>query len=228
MKKLSLVVLFYNEEENVKKVISNLKEELEKRKANFELIAVSNGSTDKTPELLKEINSIKIVTIKKNIGYGYGVLKGLEACKGELVGYCWGDDQVSAEDVFKIYHKIAKDPSISLCKGKRKIREGLLRTIISKIYNCLFRILFSVKLNDINACPKIMRREYYKKIKLVQKDWFVDAEIVLKIVAKGGKIVEVPINYKKRERGSSNVKGSTVFEFLLNMIKYRINKKKLF
>lgn len=231
MKELSLALLFYNEEKSVEEIINELTKIFLDNKVNFELVAVDNGSTDKTAEFLKKIKkknkNVRVVTIDKNIGYGYGVRKGLENCRGRFVGYCWGDNQIFTEDIFKVYKKISSDASISLCKGKRTIREGIMRKFVSRTYNTLFKILFSTRLNDINACPKIMKIEDYQSVELIQNDWFVDAEIVLKISSQNKKIVEVPISYRKRKSGNSKVNWKTAFEFLIDILRYRFNKTEL-
>lgn len=229
MQDLSLCLLCYNEEKNVSRVIKNLTEIFVKNKINFEIVAVSNASKDKTLELLKQIKKknryLRIVNTKEQIGYGYAVRVGLQACNGKFIGYTDGDDQVSAENIFKVYRKISSDSSINLCKGHRILREDkLIRIIISKIYNILFRLLFNIKVGDINAVPKIMKIEDYNSIKLVQNDWFIDAEIILKIAAQNKKISKVPIVYEKREWGYSNVNWKTNFEFLKNILKYKIKK----
>lgn len=231
MKDLSLCVLSRNEEKNIKKVVDNLTSVFNKNNVTFEIIAISNNSTDNTIVVLENIKNnnknLKIVNTPEKIGYGYAVRKGLQACSGKFIGYIDGDNQVSAEDVFRVYKKISSDNSISLCKGKRISREDKpIRLIISKVYNILFRFLFNIKLKDVNNCPKIMKIEDYESIKLIQNDWFIDAELVLKIDAKNKKIVEVPIVYRKRKEGVSNVTWKTIIEFLKNMFKYWINKPK--
>lgn len=227
---LSLCVLSRNEEKNIKKVVDNLTGVFNKNNVTFEIIAVSNNSTDNTLAVLENIKknnkNLKIVNTLEKIGYGYAVRRGLQACSGKFIGYIDGDNQVSAEDVFKVYKKISSDDSISLCKSKRMSREVLMRKIISKFYNILFKLLFNIGLKDVNNCPKIMKIEDYKSIKLIQNDWFIDAEIILKLNAKNKKIFEVPVAYKDREEGVSNVTWKTIIEFLKNMFKYRINKSK--
>lgn len=229
MKDLSLCLLCYNEEKNVKRIIRELTEIFVKNKVNFELIAVTNGSTDKTLELLEKIERenvhLKIVSTKEQIGYGYAVRIGLRACKGKFIGYVDGDNQISAENIFKVYEKISLDNSINLCKAYRRVRKDkLIRIIISKVYNILLKFLFNIKVRDINSVPKIMKKKDYNSMILTQNDWFIDAEIVLKMSAQNKKISEVPVVYEKREIGNSNVNWKTNFEFLKNILKYRFKK----
>lgn len=231
MKELSLCVLSRNEGKNAENVIEELIRVFKKNKIDFEILPVSNGSTDNTEEVLEKLKrnhkEVRPVVTREKIGYGYAARIGLRKCTGRFIGFVDGDHQVSAEDVFKVYKKISKDSSISLCKGKRTFREDILtRVVISKIYNLLFRILFNIKLEDVNSCPKIIRIEDYKLIKLVQNDWFIDAEIIIKLNNLNKKIIEVPILYLRREEGSSNVRWTTILEFFKNIFKYRLNQSK--
>lgn len=230
MKDLSLCLLCYNEGKNVREVIRNLTNIFAKNKVNFEIIAVSNASTDNTLKILEFIQrknrKVKIVDTPKQIGYGYAVRVGLQACNGKFIGFVDGDNQVSAEEIFKVYKKISLNEKINLCKGYRVLREDtFIRIIISKIYNLLFKFLFRINTKDINSVPKIMRIGDYNSIELNQNDWFIDAEIILKIISQNKKIAEVPIEYKKREGGHSNVNWKTNFEFIKNILKYRIKKE---
>jgi len=224
---LSIVLPFYNEEGNVKKVLEDLSSEFKKAKLNYEIVAVNNGSWDKTPQIItqlqKEDKNIKKVDVKVNQGYGYGILTGLKQAKGSYLGYGWGDGQVEAIDFVRVFKNL-KNKDIDISKVKRMNRESLTRTIQSKVYNGLLFSLFFINLRDINGCPKIMKREVYESLNLQSKDWFLDPELIIKAKQRRYKIDEIPIIFKKREEGTSNVKLSTTFEFLKNIIKYRINK----
>ena len=85
----------------------------------------------------------------------------------------------------------------------------------------IFYILFGVRSNDINAKPKLMKKEFYDKIEIISKDWFIDGEIMLNLNKLNYKFEEIPISFHKRDKGKSKVKLLASFEFLKNMIKYR-------
>lgn len=224
---LSLAIPLYNEESNINKVIIPVLSELEKGKVNYELILVDNGSHDKTGQLIRELaernNKLKIVRIEVNQGYGYGILKALEEASGKYVGFICGDGQVEPSDIVRVYHKLISD-DLDLCKASRVIRQdGLQRKIISFFYNLFFSLLFvSIKSKDINATPKIMKREVYEKLNLKSRDWFIDAEVMIKCEKMGCKIQEVPITFYQRKEGVSNVRFSTILEFIKNILRYKL------
>jgi dolichol-phosphate mannosyltransferase len=223
---LSLIVPFYNEEEAVEKVSLGLISEFKKNGINLKLILVNNGSADGTTEILQRLaatnSGIKIVTIPVNEGFGWGVISGLKKARGEYLGFTCGDGQISAPDTVKIYQRLVRD-GLELCKAKRTDRkDGLLRKITSKVYNFTLPLFFPVQTRDVNSNPKIMNRKSYRKLRPSCKDWFLDAEIMIKSRRLGLKVGEVPVTSRYRAGGSSKVRVSTVFEFLKNLFKYRI------
>ncbi len=140
---LSISIPFYNEEDNVENVIDDLNRVLDKSRINYEIIAVNNGSYDNTGSILEKIKSkdkrVKVITVKKNIGYGYGIIQGLKNSNGRIIGFFDGDAQVKADIIPLLYRKL-KDDSIFLVKVKRIERnDGFNRRIQSRVYNNLIR-----------------------------------------------------------------------------------------
>ena len=229
MVELSLSIPCYNEAGTIRDVATRLTKQLDKEKIDYELILVDNGSRDKTQEKIKELQKenprIKLAVVKVNIGYGFGITTGLKQSKGKYIGYAWADDQVPTEKVTEVFKKLKKE-KLDLCKARRITRyDGLFRKFQSSVYNVLFRTMFSLKVKDINGCPKIMTKETFKRVSPKSKDWFIDAEIMIKVSRAGKKIGDVPAVFNKREKGASNVNLATSFEFLRNMFQYRFFKK---
>ena len=93
---------------------------------------------------------------------------------------------------------------------------------LSNLFNVLFPLMFGIHSKDVNGCPKIIKRDEIKSLNLESKDWFLDSEIMIKAKRKKYKIVEIPAEYKKRIGGKSKVKSYVIFEFLKNMIKFKM------
>jgi glycosyltransferase involved in cell wall biosynthesis len=223
---LSITIPFYNEGENVRLVVTHLVSEFEKEEFTYELVLVNNGSSDKTGQLISEMIQkypcVKAIHIEQNQGYGGGILTGLENCSGRYIGYVWGDEQVLAKDVVHVFKKL-QDEKLDLCKANRIIRhDGLKRKIISRVYNRIFSLFFPVNTTDVNGCPKIFKRERYDEFQIGSRDWFIDAEIMIKSQRLHFKIGEVPIVFYQRKSGTSNVRFSTILEFIRNLCKYKV------
>ena len=225
---ISLILLFYNEEESVIWVVDDLRNVLDAAGFDFNLILVDNGSGDRTAKLIDDLisedNRLKKVTVARNQGFGWGVISGLAASEGEWVGYMGGDGQVDPEDVVKLLR--LRQSGSDLIKVRRKHRQdGFVRTWISNVYVMMVCLGFGLSFYDINATPRIFRRRWLKQLQLSSRDWFLDAELMIKAEYLGMKVREVPITFQKREGGSSNVTLGTIFEFLINIIRYRFGKE---
>ncbi len=226
---LSLVVPFYNEEKNVRGVVSGLASSFDDASTDYELILVNNGSADKSPQILEDLarerpNRIKVVHVPVNHGYGWGIISGLRLASGKFVGYMCGDGQVKPADVAKVFDSI-KNGDCDLAKVKRITRrDGLVRKILSTGYNLLFLLAFNVKTLDVNGSPKVLRRELLETISPTSKDWFIDAEIMIKAKCLNLRIAEIPVEFLRREEGRSHVAFSTILEFVQNMLNYKLGR----
>lgn len=230
MAKLSIVIPFYNEEENVERVCRELSDEFNRNKLDYEIIAINNGSHDKTLELLdkvvKVIPKVKIITVDVNQGYGWGIIQGFKKASGEYIGYMPGDGQIDPVDVIKVFHKIQSE-NWDFGQGLRiKRRDGLFRKISSIGFNFIFQCLFPCSISDVGSNPKIMKRELYEKINPISKDWFIDSEVLITAIYLKSKLGEVPYISKKREKGSSHIKIFTIIEMLKNMFIWRFKRLK--
>jgi hypothetical protein len=85
----------------------------------------------------------------------------------------------------------------------------------------LFLVLFRVHSRDANAKPKFLRRSDLQLLDLVSDDWFIDAEVMVKTAALGITWAEHPVRFLKRQGGRSNVRLSTIKEFLANLLRWR-------
>ena len=227
---LSLVVPCYNEADVIHNTATRLIKEFRDRDVHLELILVDNGSKDETgaiiDQLIQEGYPVAKATVKVNQGYGNGVLRGLDIATGKLVGFVCADGQVDAHDVAKVYDIAANARHPHLVKVRRRFRmDGFKRKVVSIIYNFMTLLLFGgLGSIDINGNPKIMPREYLERMHLQSKDWFLDAEVMIKAKRLKLPVFEMNVIAQMREGGESNVRGSTIREFLINLYRYRFGK----
>ncbi len=100
-------------------------------------------------------------------------------------------------------------------------KDGMKRTILSKAYSLIARILFSIPVKDINCKPKLIRKTSYESLGMKSNDWFIDTELLAKSVRKGYRICTTSLVLKKRSRGKSNVRNSIIMEFLKNIFLHK-------
>lgn len=222
---LSLVMPAFNEAAGIARTIDDLDVLLKNRGVPHEIIVVENGSTDFTAALLKKIKeknpSIIVVSVFPNKGYGNGILEGLKAARGDILGWIDADGQIDNEKISDVYYMLV-EKNLDVCKGIRtKRNESVFRGVQSAIYNVLFKALFRAPLRDINAKPKFFTRAVYERAALSSRDWFIDAELVIKASRLGYTIGEVPLSGAARRSGASKVRFTTAAEFIKNLLWYR-------
>ena len=232
MTNLSIIFPCYNEEKNlallIKKIIATKKKNY---KTKIEFILVNNGSTDNTALILKKLNHkklFKIVNIKKNLGYGDGIMKGLFCAKGKIISWTHADLQCEPNDVVDAVNKYKKEiyKNKAIIKGKR-VNRRFVDDLFSICMAFFTSLVFRIKFNDINAQPKIFHRKFLKYFNKAPKDFSLD--LFFLFIAKRNlyKVLEYPVYYKKRIRGVAKGGDSLLGKFMLSIrtFKFIINLK---
>jgi glycosyltransferase involved in cell wall biosynthesis len=218
---LSLVALFYNEEASVEMVIRDGHRVLKEMGIPFEIVAIQNGSLDRTPEILarlkQEIEELRIVVVPVNQGAGYGALKGLYAAVGtDIVGVS-GDGQVDLELIPRLY-ELKRHCRGDIAYGRRTSRpDGWKRALISTCYNFVMRWVFGLASKDVNGPPKIISRSVLEAMQLKSEDQFVECEMMLKAQRMGLRICSVDVQFHKRSGGTSTINWRDCLDFMRNL-----------
>jgi len=226
---ISLVMPCYNEEAIVAQTVRHVLTAFERAGVRLELVAVDNGSVDRTGEILETLSQrhpeVTPIRVDTNIGYGFGVLTGLTACRAPWVGVIAADGQVNPEDVVHLYEAAVSAGVPVLAKARRRFRlDGPARKVFSIGYNLLFRLFWPrVETLDVNGLPKILPRDVTLQMALTNRGWCLDPEIVLKAHYLGVPILEYNVFARMRSRGLSHVRVSTCSEFLRWMLHYRFS-----
>jgi glycosyltransferase involved in cell wall biosynthesis len=226
---LSIVLPFYNEEACVAQVIGDLDTALKPAPFTYEMVAVQNGSRDRTGEILAGLKAdyptLRIVEVPVNQGFGYGLIQGMAASAGDIVGFMPGDGQIDPAVIAPLVKKM-EECGADVAQGRRITRgDGWLRWLISKSFNLLARLLFTLPTPDINGHPKLIRRRCYEALDLRSPDSFLDAEILLKGQKLGARFCHLDLEFRRRETGHSSVRISTCLEFVQNLMKARFMKE---
>lgn len=229
---LSIIILCYRSNESIIPLSKQVQELAKKLTSSYEIVLVGNyieGSDDNTEALVREIaendKNFKAVCKPKKGMMGWDMKEGLKMAKGNYLCVIDGDSQFPINNIEKCFNKI-KSSSYGLVKTYRTTRgDGKYRKVISWGYNFIFSLLFpKVNSKDVNSKPKIFRREVYEKMELNSDDWFIDAEIMLNIERLKVKFYEFPTSFLEQEGRSSFVKFSAVFEFLKNLVLFKIKR----
>lgn len=226
---LSLVMPAYNEEDIVEYTIRHLLDAFTRLGYGLEIVAVDNGSWDRTGEIIQALAAenpcIVYCRVDQNEGYGNGILRGISLCKAPWVGIIPADGQVDAEDVVRLYEAVCNAKGPILGKVRRRFRmDGLRRKLVSTTYNFLVLAMYpQIRSLDINGSPKIMPRDVITQMDLSSKGWFLDPEIMIKAHYMGVRVLEFNVFARMRGTGVSHVRMETCWEFLRNLIVFRFS-----
>lgn len=224
---ISLSVPCYNEEEALRETMLRLLEAFESKGFFLELVLVDNGSQDRTGEVIDQLiadgHAVVKGVVEVNQGQGLGYLTGLKLCRAPWVGIIPADGQVQADDVAKLYESARNMSEPTLLKVRRRFRlDGFKRKVVSIVYNGFANVLFlGLGSIDINGSPKLVRRDDMERMNLRSIDWFLEPEMLIRAKQLGLSVFEVNVMGQMREGGSSNVRSTTCWEFLVNLFRAR-------
>jgi glycosyltransferase involved in cell wall biosynthesis len=229
---LSIVILCYRSEDSIIPFAQRTKEHAATLCKDFEIVLVGNyweGSSDRTKEVVENIAAqdpvFRAICEPKEGMMGWDMRKGLENARGKYICVIDGDGQFPIESIAQCYHKI-KEGKHGLVKTYREQRgDGIYRKTISGVYNFIFMLLFNnLRSKDVNSKPKILTREAFEQLDLYSDDWFIDAEVMIQMGRNNIPFYEFPVVFKELEGRRSFVKVGAIFEFLKNLISYRLKE----
>jgi glycosyltransferase involved in cell wall biosynthesis len=229
----SIVVTAYRNGPVLESWVSQLHQSLSTLEDPWEILLVANQweseadpARDIAFSLEKKLPHVRTIALTKAGGYGWDVKTGLAAAQGQILGYIDGDGQISPESPLAAFRKITSE-NLDLVKARRVRREdGMYRRVLSKIFNLSFRFLFGIEDPDVNAKPKIFRKEIYEAMALRSDDWFLDAEIMIQAKQLNLKTGDFPISFHALSGRHSLVGFKTILEFCKNFWFYHFQKYK--
>lgn len=214
MSMLSVVIPCYNEAGNIPLIFIRLRETLGERN-DIEIILVNNGSQDTSSavfvqEMAKGDARFRVVSVPVNQGYGYGIIQGLEAARGDVLAWTHADMQTDPKDVliaFDLYRSLL--PGKYIVKGKRRNRR-LLETIFTFGMQVVASVALNVVLDDVNAQPKLFSDMFYKSHIRdgAPKDFSLDLYLLYQARKNGFEVITIPVVFAKRQHGEAKGGGS--------------------
>ncbi len=206
MSNISLIIPCYNEEKNIKPLFEQVKK-LQKKIA-LEFIVVNNGSEDKTEEEInihkKKIKYIKVVKIKKNIGFGHGVKKGIKKSTSDIICYTHGDLQIKLSNILTAYkiYKSQKKKNIFV-KGLRMNR-SFFDNFFTHAMSFFNSLIFRKSLVDIHAQPNLFHRSMLKNINYLPDNMILDLYVLLSAKIKKYEVLRFKVKFLSRKYGSGS------------------------
>ena len=202
--KYSIVIPAYNEEANINKIVKEVSRVLKDVADKYEIIIVDDGSWDRTGEiadtLARENSFIKVIHHKHNKGYGAALWDGIHASRYDYIFFTDADLQFDLNDLKKLVYFV---PEYEVVLGYRiKRRDGIIRAINAKAWNILNRIIFGLKVKDIDCAFKLFKSDVIKNVTLKSHGAMMSAELLINLQRRGVKFKEVPVTHFPRTHGT--------------------------
>ena len=205
----SLSVFFpaYNDAPSLPGLLAKTFRALEEHVADYEVIVVNDASYDDTAAVLEQLRGqhgprLRVVTHPQNRGYGGALRSGFEAATKEFVFYTDGDSQYDVGELPRLLDLVG--PDTGLVNGfKLERHDPAHRIWIGKTYNFCARLLFRIRIRDIDCDYRLIRRSLLQRISLTSTSGTICVELVRKLEMTGCEVVETGVRHYARLYGKS-------------------------
>lgn len=227
--KLSLIIPCYNEAANLPLLLERCSSL--GNSANIEIILVDNGSTDHTAQVLDSLlpqhAHCRSVHVPVNQGYGFGILSGLKAAKGDLLAWTHADMQTDPKDAIKGLKLFQLYGNEIYVKGQR-IKRPLADVIFTIGMSIFETALLRTRLWDINAQPNMFSRAFFESWVNPPHDFSLDLYVYFTARNQGLPVYRFPVEFGERAHGVShwNVNWAGKMKFIRRTIDFSFELKR--
>jgi glycosyltransferase involved in cell wall biosynthesis len=164
---VSIVIPLYNEEESLRELTQKLVSVLTGMRTSYEIIFVDDGSTDGSFQVLKKLHeenrAIKVIRFRRNFGKSAALSVGFREARGKFVVTMDADLQDDPEEIPGLLQ--ALDDRYDLISGwKKKRHDPLTKTVPSRFFNFVTRVMTGIPIHDFNCGLKAYRGEVVKEL----------------------------------------------------------------
>ncbi len=219
--KVSVIIPAYNEEDNVQPLLDQFDEVIKKSGAEWEVIYVNDGSTDRTEERARKATRsypwLKVTGYSRNRGLTAALNTGFKQAHGSIMVFYPADLQYSPQDIPRMIARI--DQGADVVAGWKQGKYN--KRLVSFIYNKICRMLFGLKIHDMNSV-KAFKKDVVDSITL-RRDWH--RYLVVLAAEQGFVIDEVKVKLFPRKFGKSKFGAGRIMDGVLDLfsVKFQIS-----
>ena len=217
---LSVVVPVYNEDAAIINTLEEINEVLSSQKIRFEIIAVNDGSTDRTKDLLNQYNKIIVINRNENRGYGFSIKEGIKKAKGNWILITDADGSYPIESIPSFIRESAKYDMVVGDRSGEKMYVSCLNRFGKYILRILIYLLTSKWIKDINSGLRMFRKELALKYwGLIPDGFSLTTTLTVASMIEECRVKFIPIKYLRRV-GKSKIRPIRDFtSFILLVLK---------
>ncbi len=229
--RLSVIIPAYNEAKRISATLLDIDKYLSKQKYSYEILVVSDGSTDGTAKIAKKmqelVKNLKIIDNKKNHGKGYVVKQGILEARGKYRLFMDADNSTTIDHLDKFWPETKKHDivigSIEIKGAKIEETAAWYRRWLGKLAKYVIRIIAGLwEIKDSQRGFKLFSEKSVKKLfpKQTLIRWGFDFEILVLAKKFGFKVKEVPVIWKNPP---GKVTLSSYFKTFGELLKIKLN-----
>lgn len=207
---LSVFFPAYNEEGIIATTVERAGQAVRELADDYEIIVVDDGSADRTAAIVRQISAtdphVRLVQHERNRGYGAALRTGFASARHELVFFSDADGQFDLRELPGLLALLDKAPVVLGYRIRRN--DPPHRLFIAKVYNLIVRMVFGLRVHDIDCAYKLLRRDALERVTLESNGAFISSELLIKLRRQNVPMVEHGVHHYPRTTGAS--KGATV------------------
>lgn len=203
LRTLSVVMPVYNEQETLDRIVRRVASTTLKA----ELVAVDDGSTDGSLEILRRLESEglidRVIVHERNLGKGAALASGFAAATGDFVIVQDADMEYDPAEYRKLLEPILDDRA-DVVFGSRFLGGEPHRVLYfwhyvgNRFLTLLSNMVTNLNLSDMETCYKCFRREVLDGLVIEERGFGVEPELTAKVAAGGWRVYEVGVSYSGR------------------------------
>jgi len=213
---LSIVIPMFNEAENVRATVARVEEALSAFEGEYEIVAVNDGSTDTTLDILREValqnQTLRVVSYSRNVGRGKALRTGFREARGDLVVSIDADLSYDPKYILDLLRVLENEKDIDLVLASPYMPGGgvqdvpTFRLLVSKLGNKILRLAMPNRIYTSTGIFRAYRRKVLDSLELESDGKEIHLEILSKAIALGFRVKEVPAVLTGRKKGRSKFK----------------------
>jgi glycosyltransferase involved in cell wall biosynthesis len=173
---------------------------------DFEVLVINDGSADATAEIADELArtypQVRVIHHERNRGYGGALRSGFASASKDLIGYTDGDAQYDPGELEVLWMQLS--PEVDMVTGYKISRsDPWYRIVIGRVYHHTVKLLFRLRVRDVDCDFRLMRREIFERVHLEGDTGVICLEMMRKIQDAGFRVREVPVHHYHRAHGRS-------------------------
>ena len=205
--RLEFIIPTLNEEATIKQTIDNVRNASTKLPVETSILVIDANSKDRTLDICRKENNIRVV-IQKGRGKGNAMREAVEHTDAEIVVFVDGDGTYSITNIGEMVGPLL-DGTADMAVGSRtagKREKGsisIFNSIGNKIFNSLINFAMKSHVTDSLSGYRALYRKTFKELVLFSDSFDIEVEMTVEAIAKGFKVIEIPIHYSVRKDASA-------------------------